>query len=372
MDRTTTFPINKLWRIKVLPINDVFWILFGLLMFIPIEVGTEGLFLAYFQIIFLFILSKKVSKISILFYFLFSSLVVTSTMMGNDIRLTSLINPLVIGLALMINIKDKHRATMIKNGLYLSGIAHTFYLMYLIVNTKIVTLYLLLVVSRDWAIDYIPYFGNGLGMAFTLLILFAAKEGKITLALLFFIGGTLTTSRVPILAMAMISILYIFRNINIKYISAIAIAGLITTLISFSPTFYKDIVPDKDVDGIVLRLITTDDRLNVYELALSKIYESPFLGAGSEKLEQYYHAHNSYLETTYRYGVFALICWLVLIYLAYFKKLIFSKHIEFILIFALISFAQIGLHNPVSLLILTVYCLLFSENNMGKSKKYLN
>ena len=112
-------------------IANLFWVLFGILLFMPIELGVNGLFLAYFQIILLFIFSKKISKIKIIVYLGYCSLVLISTMIGDDIRLTSLLNPIAIGLALIINIKDKNQSRMIKNGLYISAAANTFFLIYL-------------------------------------------------------------------------------------------------------------------------------------------------------------------------------------------------------------------------------------------------
>jgi len=347
-------------------IANLFWVLFGILLFMPIELGVNGLFLAHFQIILLFIFSKKISKIKIIVYLGYCSLVLISTMIGDDIRLTSLINPIAIGLALIINIKDKNQSRMIKNGLYISAAANTFFLIYLfIIQQNIGSLYFLLT-ARTWALEAMPYFGNGLAMLFSLVMLFAFKEGRLKLVLLFFIGGVLTTSRVALLAMVIISIFYIIRSV--KNIKAIAIVGLLS-LSFFAPILYSTLVPDNELGGITSRLAMVNDRLDVYTLALSKVYENPILGVGSEKLEYFGHAHNSYLQIAYKYGGLALIFWLMLIYLAYFKRLRFVKNIPFLLIFAIISFGQIGLHNLNVLRVLAVYCCVFSENNAVKFKK---
>lgn len=364
--KITLSQIKKSVLFPALSITDFFWVLFGMLILIPIEIGAEGLFLGYFQIIILFILSKNISKTSIFLYLIFCLLVCFSTMIGNDIRLTSLVNPLIIGLALIVNIKDKNQSTMIKNGLYISAAANSFFLMYLFSQENIGSLYSLLT-QRNWASDSMFYFGNGLGATFSLAMLFASKEGKIKLVLLFFIGGLLTTSRVPLAIMAILSTFYIIRNINIKHILAIAIVGLLTLLGFFTQIF--DFGSFNELDGIVKRLTGFADRQDVYNQALSKAYENPFIGLGSEKLEYFGHTHNSYLQIFYSYGLFAFICWLLLIYSAFFKKLIFSKNIDFILSFFVISFFQIGLLNPNLLLILIVYYCYFSENNASKFKK---
>jgi hypothetical protein len=175
MNRNITFPI-KLWRIKIMPITDIFWISFGFLMFIPIEIfAGSGLFFSYFQILTLFILSKTISRLRLSIFFLLSLIIVLSTIAGDEIRLTSLINPIVIGIALMINIESEHKAYMIKKGLYISAIAHTFLLIYILSRANLSSLYDLLI-SRNWASDVMPYFGNGLGISFALAMLFAAKD----------------------------------------------------------------------------------------------------------------------------------------------------------------------------------------------------
>jgi hypothetical protein len=339
-------------------VTNLFWILFGILIFMPIELGYSGLYLGYFQIIILFFLSYKIAKIKIIVYLGYCSLVLISTMVGNDATLTSLINPIVTGLVLIVNIKDKNQYSMIKNGVYISAATNAIFLIYLLSNSGIGSLYLLLT-TRTWAIEAVPYFGNGLAMLFSMAMLIASKEGKLTLVLLFFIGGLLTTSRIPLLTMAIILIFYIIRSINIKNIWVLV--GLLSLLAFFAPKF--DTILFQELKG---RFFQTSDRQEVYSLGLSKIYENPFFGAGSEKLEFFEHTHNSYLQVAYKSGGGALFLWLLLIYFAYFKKLKFSKNIEFILVFSIISLTQIGLQNPNLLIVLAVYYCLFSENDANK------
>ena len=342
------------------PIINFFWVLFGVLAFMPLEI-TEGLFVGYFQVIILFILSNRISKIRLLLYLFFSSVVIFSTVLGDDARLTSLVNPLVIGLAFMSNIRSENRSTMIKKGIYISAAANSFFLLYLLSQANISTLYAVLT-SRTWAVESMPWFGNGLAMSFSMAMLLASKDGKNKLLLLLFIGGILTTSRMPILSMAVILLVYVGKNIKFNHLWKVVIIGILISLA------YMVIVNDTDLadqaDGIVSRVAYAADRNHVYTLTLSKIAENPMFGAGSENLEYFGHAHNSYLQIAYRYGFFALASWLLLVYLAFFRNLILFKHIDFILIFGLVSFFQIGLLNSNLVMLLILYCRFFSDKKL--------
>ena len=354
--------IKNAGRDQSQPIINFFWVLFGVVAFMPLEI-TEGLFVGYFQVIILFILSKRISKIRLSLYLFFCSVVIFSTMAGDDARLPSLINPLVIGLAFMINIRSENRSTMIKKGIYISAAANTFFLLYLLSQANISTLYAVLT-SRTWAVESMPWFGNGLAMSFSMAMLLASKDGKNKLLLLLFIGGILTTSRIPLLSMVVISLVYFGRSSNFDHLWKIVIIGILISLASMVIVNDTDLAPADQMDGIEKRIAYADDRNSVYTLALSKIVENPMLGAGSENLEYFGHAHNSYLQIGYRYGVFALASWLLLVYLAFFRNLILFKHIDFILIFGLVSFFQIGLLNTNVLMLMIIYCRFFSDKKL--------
>ena len=366
MNRNITFPIYKLWRIKIIPITDIFWISFGFLMFMPIEIFVgSGLFFAYFQILTLFILSKRISKVRLSIFFLLCPIIVLSTIAGDEIRLTSLINPIVIGIALMINIESEHKAYMIKQGIYISAIANTFLLMYVLSQANLSTLYAMLT-TRDWAADLIPWFGNGLAMSFALTMLFAAKDRNWKLLLIIIIGGILTTSRVPIFSVAIISFFYVARSISVKNLMNIIFIGILASFAFL--TIFTNYNLAEQVDGILYRFMYASDRFDVYVLALSEIVENPILGAGSKNLDYFFHAHNSYLQVDYKYGVFAFALWFSLIYLSLLRGLISFKHLDFILIFVLITFFQIGLLNPSLILQLIIFRYFYSKKNPKQRK----
>jgi len=336
------------------------------LIFMPIELFVNGLYLSYFQIILLFLYQEKKSKIKIIVFLGYSLFVVISTMLGNDITLISLINPIMIGFALIVSIKNVNQANMIKNGLYISAAVNSFLLIYLVSQQNISSLYFLMT-ARTWALEVVPYFGNGLAILFSMMMVFAYKEKKLKFFLIFFVGGLLTTSRLPLLTMLMILLIYFAGNINnIKKASA---TGLFFIMLLLVPMFNSSFMPTNEMDGVVSRLTTANDRLHVYGVALSKYYENPIFGSGSEKLEYYFHAHNSFLQVAYSHGSLALIFWLMAIYMAFFQRLNFINNIAFYLIFALISLTQIGLHNLNALVVLTLYSSIFSNKVVNEIRK---
>ncbi len=354
--------IRDAGRAQIQPIINFFWVLFGVLAFMPLEI-TTGLYVGLFQLIILFLLSKRISKIRLSLFLFFFSVVIFSTMTGDDARLTSLVNPLVIGLALLTNIRSENRATMLKKGIYISAAANTFFLLYLLSQANLSTLYAVLT-TRTWAFESMPWFGNGLAMSFSMAMLLASKDGKYKLLLLLFIGGILTTSRIPLLSMVVILLVYFGRSINFNHLLKIVIIGILISLASMVILNNTDFAPVDEMDGIAKRISYADDRNSVYTLALSKVVENPMFGSGSENLEYFEHAHNSYLQIAYRYGVFALASWFLMVYLAFFKNLILFKHIDFILVFGLISFFQIGLLNSNVLMLLILYCRFFSDKKL--------
>ena len=331
----------------------------------PIEIISDGLYLSYFQVIILFLFCKHKSKVKIVVFLCYSASIITSILLSSDVVLTSLVNPILTGLALIIFIDDKNQLEMIKNGIYISAIGNTIFLLILAYQKDINSIFILLT-SRDWAVAEMPYFGNGLAMLFSAAMLLAFRENKIKLAVIFFIGGLLTTSRIPILVFAILLILSIFRIFKIRIILLLIVVGifLIFSLI-FSDFGFIELSRDQ-ADLLLSRMSTTEDRQDVYELAIAQMYNHPFFGAGSQKLDFYEHAHNSYLQVIYKYGIVTFPFWIFLIYLAFFKNLKFLRNIDFILFFLIISSSQIGLQNPNLVLVIVVYRQILRDNALNK------
>ena len=102
------------------------------------------------------------------------------------------------------------------------------------------------------------------------------------------------------------------------------------------------------------RINKTSDREEVYKIALSSFRDNPFFGTGAIKIEYFEHAHNSYLHVVSRYGIFAFLLWIALVYRAYFRGIHMRKNIDFILIFIVLSMSQIGLQSPNVLAVFTI------------------
>jgi hypothetical protein len=363
MNRAIASSTYKPWRFKIIPIKDIFWTFFGFLIFIPIEL-TDGLFLSYFQIAFLFFLSQ-IQKSQLCIVALYSSIVVLSVTVGDEIRLTSIINPILIAMAFLIKVKPDHQSHIIR-GIYISAVIHTFVLIYTLSQASIATLYALLV-TRDWASSTIPYFGNGFAMGFAVVMLFAAKEHNWKLLLILFVGGILTTSRVPIFSIAIITFFYLVRRMSLKNFINITAICLLTFLVSIYLYQFYNLA--EQLDGILDRFTYASDRSSAYSSAVASINEHPFLGVGSKNIEYFFHSHNSYLQIIYKHGIFAFILWFILMYMSILKNLISFRNIDFLLIFFLISFFQIGLLNPCIILLFVIYRQFVLDKNLQNSRK---
>jgi O-antigen ligase len=348
--KSTDLIATKSWSSYRLVV-DYFWVFFGVLLFIPLEIVTEGLFIGYIQIIILLTLLNKISKLRLSLFLLYSALILFSTILGSDQRLTSLVNPLLVGSIFLIDSIDKRKVDLIIRGVYFSATVTSILLIFLLYQAGFSSIYTLLT-SRNWA-DIIPYFGNGLALMYSMAILFAIRDSKYKLALLFIIAGVLTTSRVPLLVTSVILLIWTYKKINLKNSVYIIFLGFVifftlTSLISDSLL--------SDFEALSTRMFQSGDRISLYKMGFSVFIDNPFFGIGAEKLPYYEHAHNSYLQVAFKYGAFTLLIWLLLIYLAFFKRLEYAKNIDFILVFLILSTVQIGLHHPNVVMLFVIYC----------------
>ncbi len=339
-------------------VRNIFWAVFGMFIFMPIEIFYDGLYLSYFQIIILLFFTKRISKIAFLIFLGFLWSVLISVIRSDAVQLTTIINPILIGVALILTIQDKNQLHSIKLGIYFAAIGNTFALLFLAYHKNITNIFVLMG-SRVWAIPEIPYFGNGLAMLFSAAMIFAYKENKYKLLFFLFIGGLLTTSRIPIFIFLLLIFFLVIRAIKLNIFYGLIIFIFTTaSIISIqNPEFFN--ISTAEMDSISARISTTEDRIEVYHLALSQIYEHPFFGIGSTKLDYYEHAHNSYLQIALKFGIVGFILWIILVYLAFFKNSIISENIGFLLLFLIISTSQIGLLNPNLVLMLLIYRWIF-------------
>lgn len=332
-------------------LKNLAWIFFGFILFMPIEVLVDGLYLSYFQIVILFLCCGYTSNLNITLLFIYLFFVTLSIMSGFSVELTSLVNPFLTGIALVTSIKDINKIKMVNIGLYLSAIINGVYLCFLAYKNNLNNIFTLLS-SRVWAVEQVPYFGNGLAMLFAATMLLAFIERKYFILSIAFIGGVLTTSRIPQLFFLVIIGSFMLRNLISKPFNTFVLMGFATLFfISLSSLNFFDLSPGQ-IDLLKSRFSEADDRFEVYQLTLTEIINNPFLGVGSTKLYYYEHSHNSYIQVLYKYGLFALFVWLFLLYLVFFKNLKWLNNIEFIIFFLIISVSQIGLQNPNLLLVI--------------------
>ncbi len=332
-------------------VADFFWFVYGCLAFVPLEVGYEGLWLGYFQIFILFILSGKFGFIKFIFYLAWCFSISISILFSNFDGLQNFVNPLFVGLIFIVDKPSDRALKVIIAGIYAAAVFYVIYMIGLLLRLNINSLFLVLT-SRDWGVGSVIGFGNGLAILFSLAMILAFKQSKFILVFIFFVGGVLTTSRIPFFALVIISLSFFVKAKRITMLAGISLF-LIFILAMVSVDGLLPSIDEFELLGN--RMAETEDRFDVYNLAASKFLESPLFGIGAAKLPEYDHAHNSYLQVLLKYGVLGFLIWVVLWYISLFNKFRDFKNLDFILLFLTISLFQIGLHNPNALLLILIY-----------------
>lgn len=332
-------------------LSDVCWLLFGLMLMMPFEL-VEGLFFGYFLILVALLTgTAKYDKVTICLVLILISFVVVSTLFNNDSRFTAILNPALTALVFLVPRYNVRQYEMIKKGIYVSAFMSTLILMWGLSQQGTTSAYVLLT-DRDWGIKYLPYFGNGMALIFSVAMLFAFKDGRYKLFLIIMIGALLTTSRTPIVVFVVIIFIWFVRNPGIKYVTiTIAIVALMPSLfwLSSSPVL-------EELRGLQDRAMYSEDRLQIWRTSFIIISENLFFGIGAEKLPVYDHAHNSFIQIALKNGIFFFIIWTILIFKLFFSHLDWKNNVEFFVIFMIIGTVQIGLHHPNVLLALLIYC----------------
>lgn len=191
---------------------------------------------------------------------------------------------------------------------------------------------------RLWGAPYFPDWPNFLAFMVSLSFLFNFLLYKnYNMAFINITAALLTTSRTPLIAIAIVFLLYIFSRSTVK--NRIVVKVVIVGLFMAVSTFIFINVTDEFLN----RLFITSDREVVYGYALKMIQESPFLGYGailfdsSVGLQKYSSFHNSYLDIAVRNGMFGLLMFLILIWP---RQSIKSEHAS--TYWAVIAFFLIG------------------------------
>lgn len=338
---------------------NAFWVLFGVVLFTPIEIFTAGLYLAYFQIVLLVLLSDGYSrnKVMLVIFYIFVTLL--SMLLSSEINIYSLINPIFMALFFAVNLKDAKKFHLIKIGFYISAVLNAILLLYLIFRNDIGSLYFVLT-NREWAVNDVHYFGNGLAMMFSAAMLLAFRDRQFIFFVVFFVGGLLTTSRIPFLLFLILVVFWVYRLSLVKsfFVALLVLIFIISSLYVHQLEFFHFSLGE--LEQLNTRLQFTGDRKEVYELALQKFFENPIFGVGGEKLDFFEHAHNSYLQVLYKGGVVSFVIWISLLYHSFIRGLDPIRNFDFFCFFALVSFFQLGLHSP-NLIIALLLCYYFSN-----------
>ena len=340
-------------RLSRLTISEYGWILFGFMLMLPFEVFTAGFFLAYLLIIMLVASSVEIPKGRLVLFILYASLVVGSTLVGEDRRISSLINPILVAILFVIDFTDQRKIDRIFLGVYCSLAITSIYLIFVLYQNGFVSFYSLMT-NRGWAEQEVPFLGNGFAILVSLAMVLAAKKSNYKLLFMFIVAGILTTSRMPILTAVILLIFYAFNTMKSFsfYLGLVCLISSAILIASINP----NIELWNDLQSLSGRIFYSADRIDVYSLAFNTFLENPLLGIGAERLQDFFHAHNSYLHVLSKYGIFAFLIWLCLVLLAFFRGYKFWANLDFVLVFFALSSMQIGLHHPNVVIFILIYC----------------
>lgn len=349
---------------SVARVIDFYWFVFGALVFVPLEIYYDGLWFAYFQIIFLFVLVGGVNRVKAIVFMLWCTLILLSTLLNNFDGLQSIVNPALIGLLMIIGRPVDRVLKSILAGLYAMSVLYVYWMIQALRGLDITSLFMVLT-SRDWGVGVIPGFGNGLAIIFSLLMMFAYRQEKYLLMFALFAGGVMTTSRIPFVVMSLITFFIIIKKSDIRSKSILFFVIFSLVVASVFSSFFPE---SSEITLLEERAGTTEDRFEVYDLAISKFMQHPLIGIGAEKLPMYEHAHNSYLQVLLKYGVLGFFVWIFLWYLSFFRGFKFVYNLDFIFVFILISASQIGLLNPNALLLIMLFKWIFLSEKINQFK----
>lgn len=168
---------------------------------------------------------------------------------------------------------------------------------------------------RLWGAPWFPDWPNFLAFMLSLAFIFNILVYKNNLmGLLNISAALLTTSRTPLIAIAIVIFIYVLgKN---KSIASVALKILILTAATVLISYLATLVSEEFIN----RLFIFSDRGTVYGFALSMFVESPIIGHGavlldsSVGLEKFSSFHNSYLDILVRHGFLGFLVFLLLIW----------------------------------------------------------
>jgi len=332
-------------------IKELLYFLFGFILFVPLEVFQDGLYLSYLQILIL-VSVYRLKKHMFLLFLIFSVCAIISVINSDSMRLSALINPLLCMLVIAVNFKNREVAKIVLSGFIFSAIAHSIFLFLAALSSNNLSI-VSMMYNRMWGGAYLPYFGNGLGLTFAAALVWTFYKKNWLAFGIIMVGAILCTSRTPLLICLMLIVFQLLSN-KLGRFSVLFLATL--SLMAVIPSTL-------DLSDYESRLFMVDDRFSVYLYALDSIYEHPLFGIGSDYLEYYLHAHNSFLQTALKHGIIAFTAWFFAIFIMFLSKVMKPYFFAFILFVIIVGSTQVGLHNPNVVTFIVIFVAAFDNRN---------
>lgn len=168
---------------------------------------------------------------------------------------------------------------------------------------------------RLWGDPWFPDWPNFLAFMLSLTFIFNILVYKNNImGLLNISAALLTTSRTPLIAIAIVIFIYVV--VKNKSIASFALKFVVLTVAAALISYVTGFVSEEFIN----RLFIFSDRGTIYGFALSMIVESPIIGHGavlmdnSVGLEKFASFHNSYLDILVRHGLLGFLVFLLLIW----------------------------------------------------------
>lgn len=168
---------------------------------------------------------------------------------------------------------------------------------------------------RLWGADIFPDWPNYIAFMLSLsFLLNVTVFGRPLEAVLILVAALLTTSRTPLIALALlIASLLILKLVRVRLGTLLALGAVLLIMLLLLQL-------EVNIDSEFLRrLFIFEDRDEIYGFALGLVHESPWIGYGSVLLDEsigftgHPSFHNSYLDIAVRHGLPALVIFLLLL-----------------------------------------------------------
>lgn len=365
---------------KLLP-NKFFIFILGFISGSQIQI-FDGLYLAHFVFVFLFLFNVKFNKFDLNGYLIFITICLFSFLYNyllydsSNFKISNFLNTIFLYSAILINLRYKDFTDLFK-GYFL---VFLFQLFFVVINFKFSLLsngfFLFFTNEREWMEGY-NFFGNSFAILGLILNYINYKIYTRNLLVFFIISFVLilTTSRLSLFGI-IFGMIILFKNYFWKYKLTRILLLLLLPLLAYNLFMFNY----SDLDGFEIftnRLTYSDDRSNLAEITKMLFFRHPLIGNGPILIQKYTlwepHLHNIWFDIIVGYGLFAFFIFLILIIKKVRSFLQSSDDYLFIFFIFLCSISQISLKEPVIGLIFFSYLNLFANKNFKftYSNKYI-